>query len=137
MAFELDISPGSASPIFKQIVDQVRLAAATGRLAAGEQLPSVRALAERLLVNPNTIAKAYGELARQGIVDGQAGRGFFIAPPRQIYTRTERLRRLGPCIDALVNEGISLGFDGEELLDAVRQKLAKLQIISAAQRKNP
>ena len=75
MPFEIQITPGGASPIFRQIVDQVRLAAATGRLMAGDQLPSVRALAERLLVNPNTIAKAYGELSREGIIESQQGRG--------------------------------------------------------------
>src|SRR5688572_14444745 len=103
--FEFQISPGAASPIFKQIVDQVRLAVATGRLAAGVQLPSVRALAERLLVNPNTIARAYAEMAREGMIDSQPGRGVFVARPRQVYTRAERLRRLEPLVDALLNEG--------------------------------
>ncbi len=126
MGFQFDISPGSASPIFKQIVDQVRLAVATGKLTAREQLPSVRALAERLVVNPNTIAKAYGELAREGIIDSQQGRGVFIAPPRQMYTKAERLRRIAPLVDALINEGLSLGFSSDELVESVQQKLAKL-----------
>src|SRR5580704_6716895 len=128
MSIDWKISPGGSSPIFRQIVDQVRLAVATGKLTAGEQLPSVRALAERLVVNPNTIAKAYGELAREGIIDGQQGRGVFIAPPRQMYTKTERLRRIGPLIDALMNEGLSLGFSPEELVESLQQKLAKLDI---------
>jgi GntR family transcriptional regulator len=135
MGFEFIFSPGSASPIFRQIVDQVRLAVATGKLKAGEQLPSVRALAERLVVNPNTIAKAYGELARGGIIDGQQGRGVFIAPPRQIYTKAERLRRIGPLIDALISEGLSLGFAPEELVDSLQQKLARLDLQPAPARK--
>ncbi|MGD0463313.1 MAG: GntR family transcriptional regulator [Tepidisphaeraceae bacterium] len=126
MGFEFDVSPGSGNPIFKQIADQVRLAVATGRLKPGEQLPSVRALAERLVVNPNTIAKAYGELSREGIIDGQQGRGVFITPPRQIYTKTERLRRISPLVDALINEGLSLGFSSNELVESLQQKLAKL-----------
>jgi len=135
MGFEFIFSPGSASPIFRQIVDLVRLAVATGKLKAGEQLPSVRALAERLVVNPNTIAKAYGELAREGIIDGQQGRGVFIAPPRQIYTRAERLRRISPLVDALVSEGLSLGFSSEELVDSLQQKLARLDLQPPAARK--
>ena len=126
MPFEFAISAGSGSPIFRQIADQARLAVATGRLAAGDPLPSVRALAERLLVNPNTVARAYAELSRDGVIESRHGKGLFVAPPRQLYTRAERQRRLAPLIDALVNEGVSLGFPPEELIVAVRQRLAKV-----------
>lgn len=118
---------GSDTPIFRQIVDQVRLAAATGRLAAGTPLPSVRALAEKLLVNPNTVAKAYAELARERVIETQQGRGVFVAASRQMYTRAERQRRIAPLISALVAEGISLGFTADELAEALRQQLAALQ----------
>jgi GntR family transcriptional regulator len=123
MPIELEISPGAGSPIFRQIVDQVRLAVVTGKLAEGDQLPSVRGLAERLLVNPNTVAKAYGELTRDGIIDGQQGRGVFIAKPRQMYTKAERLRRVAPLVDALVRQGLWLGFTADELLDCVTEKI--------------
>jgi DNA-binding transcriptional regulator YhcF (GntR family) len=126
MALNLEISPGSPSPIFRQIVEQVRMAVMTGTLSEGDQLPSVRSLAERLLVNPNTVARAYGELTRDGLIDGQQGRGVFIARPRQMYTRAERLRRISPLIDSLLHEGLWLGFSGEELIEAVTQKLAKM-----------
>ena len=127
MSIDWKISPGGSSPIFRQIVDQVRLAVATGRLTAGEQLPSVRALAERLLVNPNTIARAYGELTREGILEGQVGRGVFIASPRQVFTKSERLRRMAPLVDSLVNEGLSLGFAPLEIIDALQRKLDSLE----------
>ena len=126
MPFTPEISLGSNVPIFRQIIDQIRLAAVTGRLAEGEQLPSVRALAERLLVNPNTIAKAYAELASQRVIDSQHGRGVFVAPLRQMYNKAERARRLAPFLDALVHEGIALGYDADEIQDALRQRLAKL-----------
>jgi GntR family transcriptional regulator len=129
MPFIPEISVGSGVPIFRQIVDQIRLAVATGRLAEGEQLPSVRALAERLLVNPNTIAKAYSELARERVIDSRQGRGVFIAPLRQMYNKAERARRLTPLLDALVHEGIALGYDADEMIDALRQRLAKLRIV--------
>ena len=126
MELDLVITAGSGTPIFRQIVDQVRLAAATGRLAAGHPLPSVRALAEQLLINPNTVAKAYGELARERVIETQQGRGVFIAAQRQMYTKTERLRRLAPLLDAVAVEGLSLGFSADELVEAMRQKLASL-----------
>jgi len=128
MDFAFTISAGTGSPIFKQIVDQVRLAVVTGRLSPGAQLPSVRTLAERLLVNPNTVAKAYSELAREGIIDSQQGRGVFIAPLRQIYTKAERARRIEPLLEALANEGIALGFTADELLEALRRKVAKINV---------
>ena len=137
MAFELQISAGGASPIFKQVVDQVRLGVATGKLAAGDQLPSVRMLAERLVVNPNTVARAYAELARDGIIDSQPGRGVFVARPRQIYTRAERLRRLEPFVEALLNEGVALGFSGEELLEFVETAIERMELPTKAQGKSP
>ncbi|HEX8322740.1 MAG TPA: GntR family transcriptional regulator [Tepidisphaeraceae bacterium] len=127
MSFDLSISPGSASPIFKQIVDQVRLALAAGRLSEGDPLPSVRAMAEKLLVNPNTVAKAYTELAGDGTIETQPGRGVFVGRRRQVYTKAERLRRLKPHVDALVTEGLLLGFSLEELIESVTVKAAELR----------
>jgi GntR family transcriptional regulator len=115
MTFDFRISTGSSVPIFRQIVDQVRLAAATGRLAAGDALPSVRTLAERLLVNPNTIAKAYAELARQGVIETHQGKGAVIAALRDVYTAAERQRRLAPAVEVLVREAVSLGFSCEQV----------------------
>jgi GntR family transcriptional regulator len=132
MAFIPEISLGSGVPIFRQVIDQIRLAVATGRLAEGEQLPSIRALAEKLVVNPNTIAKAYSELARERVIDSQQGRGVFIAAQRQVFSKAERTRRLAPLIDALVNEGVSLGYDADEIVDALRQRLAKMKVVELA-----
>ena len=126
MPFGPAISPGSATPIFKQVVDQVRLAVATGKLNEGDALPSVRALAERLLVNPNTVAKAYAELADDGTIVSQAGRGVFVGRRRQLYTKAERLRRLRPHLDSLVTEGLLLGYTAEELVAFVAEKAAEM-----------
>ena len=75
MRFDVTISTGSKVPIYKQITDQVWQGVATGRLQVGDQLPSVRALAEELVVNPNTIARAYADLTRDGLIESRAGRG--------------------------------------------------------------
>jgi GntR family transcriptional regulator len=128
MPFTPDISTGYGVPIFRQVVDQIRLAVATGHLSPGDQLPSVRGLAEKLLVNPNTIAKAYAELSREKVIETQQGRGVFIAPPRRIYTDAERSHRLTPLIDALVNEGISLGYGPDEMLDLLRRRLKRMKL---------
>jgi GntR family transcriptional regulator len=128
MPLDFTISPGSPAPIFRQIIDQVRLAVAGGRLTEGDQLPSVRALAENLLVNPNTIAKAYNELSRDGYLLTHPGRGVFVARPRQVYTKAERLRRVAPLIDALVSEAVSLNFSTGEILESVETALSKLNL---------
>jgi len=124
--FDIQIAPNSSVPIFKQIVDQVRLAVATGAVDAGHQLPSVRALAQRLVVNPNTVARAYADLTREGFLDTQQGKGVFIAPQRQVYTKAERLRRLEGPLDEFVRQALSLGFEAEELYQAVDRKIVQL-----------
>lgn len=127
MAFDLRIHTGSSTPIFRQIVDQVRLASATGRLAPGDPLPSVRALAERLLVNPNTIAKAYAELARDRIIETHQGKGVFVAEQaRDVYTLAERQRRLSPAVDALAREALALGFSLEQVQEMLGKRLRQL-----------
>ncbi len=125
-AFQLNIATGSGTPIYRQIVDQVRLAVATGELSAGEAMPSVRGVAERHVVNPNTVAKAYAELVRDGVLESHHGKGFFVAEKRQIYSRAERLRRLRQARDAFVREAVFLDFSDDEIRQAVDDKLAEL-----------
>jgi GntR family transcriptional regulator len=124
--FHITITTGANTPIFRQIVDQVRLAAATGDLPAGHAMPSVRSLAEQLLVNFNTVAKAYGELVRDGVLESQQGLGFFVAQKRQIYSKAERLRRLRQAVDAFIHEAVFLDFTADEIRSAVDEKLAAL-----------
>ena len=123
MPFEISITTGSTVPIYRQIVDQVCRAVATGQLVPGEQVPSVRALAEQLVINPNTVARTYADLIREGVLEAQKGKGVFVARRRAVYTRAERLRRLEATLDAFVNEGVRLGFTPEELRDALERKL--------------
>src|SRR5262249_52865985 len=122
----IHITTGSGTPIYRQIVEQVRLAVATGTLSAGEAMPSVRSLAEQLLITANTVAKAYGELVRDGVLHSQHGRGFFVAQKRQIYSQAERLRRLGLALDTFIREAVFLDFTDDEIRQAVDEKLAEL-----------
>lgn len=123
MPLEISVATGSAVPIYRQIADQVCRAVATGQLVAGEQVPSVRALAEELVINPNTVARTYADLIRDGVLEAQKGKGVFVARRRAVYTRAERLRRLDASLEAFVNEGIKLGFSPDELRDALGRKL--------------
>ncbi|HEY2251780.1 MAG TPA: GntR family transcriptional regulator [Planctomycetaceae bacterium] len=123
MAFDLSISTGSSVPIFRQIVDQVRCAVANGTLAVGDRLPSVRALAERLVVNHNTVAKAYNDLVRDGVIESRHGLGVFVARRRAIYTKAERVRRLEAALEAFLSEALVLDFSHEEIRLALLRKL--------------
>lgn len=125
MTFRCAIQTGSPTPIYRQIAEQVRLAVASGRLAVDEALPSVRQLAEELVVNPNTVARAYADLAREGVVDSHPGRGVFVARKRRIYTRAEGRRRLEPLLNAVMGEAMVLDFTPEELREAFEEKVAQ------------
>jgi GntR family transcriptional regulator len=128
-AFQINITTGSGTPIYRQIGDQVRLAVATGALTPGDPLPSVRNLADRLVVNANTVAKAYAELVRDGVLESQQGLGFFVANKKhQVYSRAERLRRLKQALEAFVHEAVFLDFTADEIRKAVDEKLADLDL---------
>src|SRR5215475_11403600 len=109
MPVEISVVTGSDVPIYRQIVDQVCRAIATGQLASGEQLPSVRTLAEQLVINPNTVRRTYADMIRNGILQSRHGKGVFVAQRRTVYTKAERMRRIDANLEAFVNEGVYLG----------------------------
>ena len=125
-AFHINVTTGTGTPIYRQIIDQVRLATATGALVPGEAMPSVRSLAERLVVNANTVVKAYAELVRDGVLESQQGMGFFVARKRQIYSEAERRRRLQHAVDDFIHEAVFLDFSAEEIRRGVEEKLTEL-----------
>jgi GntR family transcriptional regulator len=119
----LQIAPGDPRPITRQIVDGVRRLVASGELPVGAALPSVRGLAQQLTVNPNTVAKAYGELTAEGWLDARAGLGLFVAPPRQLLSDEERARRLGDAVQRFAGDVIGLGYPPETVLRRVADEL--------------
>ena len=126
--FHINITTGTGTPIYRQIVEQVRLGVATGSLAPGDAMPSVRSLAEQHVVNPNTVVKAYAELVRDGILESHHGKGFFVAEKRQVYSRAERLRRLRQALDTFVHEAVFLDFTADEIRQVVDEKLDDLDL---------
>jgi GntR family transcriptional regulator len=120
IAFKLD--PKSGVPLYRQIQDQIRYGMASGRLLPGEQLPTMRALAVELSVNPNTVIKAYSELEREGLLTTQQGTGTFIAPqPRLALPEKERRAKLTSLCRDLLSEASRYGFAPEEVLQALQE----------------
>jgi GntR family transcriptional regulator len=127
MPIDFSISTGLASPIYRQIVDQVLRGVGDGRLEIGERLPSVRGLAERLVINPNTVAKAYTELARDGIIESRTGRGYFVALRRRIYSKAELDRRIDQAFDALFSEASLLQLTPRRIREILDRRLSEIE----------
>lgn len=125
---QIRVIPGSSAAIYRQIADQIRRGIASGELAVGDAVPSVRALAKELVVNANTVAKAYAELIRDGVLETQAGKGAFVASRRDIYSKAERLRRLDDALEIAISASIALNFNGDEILARMQSKLNKMQV---------
>ena len=122
MNLNIAINTGSATPIYKQLTDQVRLAVATGRLAVGDQLPSVREVVAATAINPNTVLKAYRDLEREGLVEARTGHGTFVralppGPPPDTHSR------LGRKLAAWVSEARAAGLDDEAIESLLRMTL--------------
>lgn len=119
---DIHISPHDGVPIYLQIATQVKYLVAAGRLAPGEELPAIRVLAERLVVTPNTVARAYRELELAGVVEKRRTAGTFVSAAGSPLARRERLKILTGRIDALLAEARQLGVRTEDVLDLIRQR---------------
>ena len=102
---QIHISPNDGVPIYLQIVNQVKYLVASGRLAPGEELPPIRVLAERLVVNPNTVARAYRELEAAGVVEKRRTAGTYVSDAGSPLALRERLKILTERVDALAGRG--------------------------------
>lgn len=118
--FRLD--PSSGVPFYRQVIDQVLLAIADGRLRPGAQLPTVRQLAVDLSVNLNTVAKAYREMEIRGIVETQQGTGTFIAARPSDAKSKERKKALAALVDRFLANGEALGLPMADLVEAVVER---------------
>ena len=125
MRFHLSFTSGK--PVYLQLVDQVKTAAAAGALRPGEPLPSIRPLAEELRVNRNTVAKAYDELENQGVIESIAGKGSFLLEQASPYRKDVRLKLLTEEIDAAVVQAHHLQVGRAEFLRLADERFAALE----------
>ena len=122
----IQISLHDGVPIYRQIVNQVKYHIASGQLPAGAELLPIRALAEQLLVTPNTVVKAYAELEAEGLVHKRRGAGTYVADATSPLARREQRRILTQRADALLAEARQLNFTFEEVLALLRSRQAAL-----------
>jgi GntR family transcriptional regulator len=122
--FNLDAKSGV--PIYRQIQDQIRYGIGSGKLLPGEQLPTVRALAVELKVNPNTVIKAYTELERQGVLTTEQGSGTYVAPqPTQELTARDRQAKLRALCGEFLSQVGRYGFGPEDVMQTIRKLQAE------------
>src|SRR5215469_8512850 len=119
---QLQISSADGVPIYQQIVNQVRHLIAAGRLQPGEELPPLRSLAEQLTINPNTVARAYLELERAGVVTKRHGSGTYVSGNVSPLPQREKLKVLRPRVDALLVEAAHLNLELGEVVDLMRER---------------
>src|ERR1700676_2606956 len=106
---QLHLTTNDGVPIYVQIVNQVKYLVAAGRLAPGEELPPIRVLAEKLVVNPNTVARAYRELETAGLVEKRRTAGTFVSNAGSPLAFSERVKILSERVDGLLAEARQLG----------------------------
>lgn len=119
---QIHINPQDGVPIYLQIVQQVRYLIAAGRLQAGDEMPPIRVLAEKLTINPNTVARAYRELETAGLVEKRRTAGTFVSDQGSPLARKERTRLLTERVDQLLAESVQMGFSFDELIRLIEQR---------------
>ncbi len=123
----LHISPKDGTPIYQQIVNQIKRLVTMGQLRPHEELPPVRTLAAQLLINPNTVARAYRELEGAGVVSTRVGAGTYVAEGGSPLAHRERLRLLSERVDTLLVESEHLNFTLDEVVELMRARLDALR----------
>jgi GntR family transcriptional regulator len=119
---QINITTHDKVPIYLQVVNQIKYQIAAGRLAAGEELPPIRVLAEKLVVNPNTIARAYRELELAGIVEKRRTAGTFVSDQGSPLARRERMKILTDRIDQLLAEALQMDVTLDDVIKLLNQR---------------
>lgn len=117
----LHIDPGSSVPIYQQIVKAVKVAVAKGVLSPGERMPTVRELAASTMMNPNTAAKAYQELEREGIIETLRSKGTFVSIKRPAMNNEHKHQVIKELLEKILVESFYLGLGEEELTQLMQQ----------------
>ena len=123
---QLHITTSDGQPIYRQIVQQIKLLAAAGRLRPGDEMPPIRRLAEDLVINPNTVARAYRELESAGILESRQGSGTRVAANGSPLNQREKIRLLTDRADALLAEARQLGVEFDDLLKILTKRRVRM-----------
>ena len=121
------IDPHSGIPVYRQMMDQVKYYVASGTLLPGDQLPSIRELAQQLSVNPTTVAKTYSELEHEAVIEMRHGRGAFVAEATTRLSDREREKALRRLARQLAIEASQMGAPDEQVLRVLQQELSDLR----------
>lgn len=120
-SFAFTLNPSSSTPFYRQVIHQVELAVADGRLKKGMRLPTVRSLAVELSINPNTVARAYSEMEIRGIVETQPGSGTFVKAQEDDIDEKKRRDILREITEAYITSAASYGFSITEITSYIRE----------------
>ena len=136
MPLWIQILPGSSEPIYIQVTAQISKAIARGELSSGDKLPAVRKLAAELVINPNTVARAYSKLEQAGLVTTKTGSGTFVSDPRLHKTDSADLNILAERMDTIITRGLNLGIDSQDLTAMFENRLKKFGNKKSGKKKN-
>ncbi len=135
VALWIQISPGSSEPIYLQIVDRISEAIAKEQVLPGDKLPPVRALAAELVINPNTVARAYSVLEHAGLVTTKTGSGTFVTDPKLRSADAADLNGLNERMDTLITRGINMGLETRNLIAIFKARVDKFVDKQKSERK--
>lgn len=123
---QLHISPHDGVPIYRQIVNQIKHLVASERLKPGDEMPPIRKLAQHLIINPNTVARAYRDLEQEGILVSRQGSGTRVSDDGSPLSERQRMKILSERADSLVTEARQLKVDVDDVIDLVRRRHSEL-----------
>lgn len=124
---DLRVSPSSGVPIYLQLMAQIKHAVDIGAIREGEQLPTIRKVAEELAMNPNTVARAYRELEHEGIIEVRHGSGAFVAETRASTAKIAQIRKAAEVLRHAIESATELGLSESELRRVFEDELSRLQ----------
>jgi len=125
MGMWIQILPGSDEPIYIQVAEQISQAIARGELTSGDKLPAVRKLASEIVINPNTVARAYSRLERAGLVTTKTGAGTFVSDPQLRKGDAADINMLAERMDTIITRGLNLGMESRQLTALFENRLKK------------
>jgi GntR family transcriptional regulator len=123
----IKVTPSSGIPLYRQIIDQIRLAVAIGRVRPGDKLPSIRDLSQTLEISPITVVKAYNELEHMGVVETKRGRGTFVAEGSTLLGYHDRLRAAAELLEGTALDLAALDLPPDSLCEMLREKLESFE----------